>query len=519
METLAAPPRTPTPSDAMAKEGCAPAVPGWLLARLAHQARHTLTSFFGYADLLQDHADPAVRELVQVIQANGEHLQQQARWAHDLYLIESGQFTLHPAEVDVAQCLTEIQALPAVQHSAMKIHVQATAATPLSADPDVVRAVLRHVVQASTTLADERQVLVRTQTTPDGFYIKLYDPARPLPEGEAAYQAQIQAFEGRYASADEAIDLSSVLVGRYMRVLGGAVHYQPGPNGAGTLVVLRFPTSDAQAASAASAEAEHAQPAVQGDRQQQRLLVLEDNSVTLRLMTRILEQEHQVDGAMTPEDAIALAREHTYDAFMLDINVSDTTTGIDVLHALRDLPGHQQIPAVACSAYANPGDQELFQLVGFQGFVAKPFSKDRLFGSLDHILGQVPVASHADLLEDLVPPEAPSVLLPLVDALAGKDGGARYGEDPIVAALKSDAFISEWVLRHVNDGSYGLTRKVDRPEHAISLLGAERVGHLALAALLLRYVGRPYGDPVLRRIQETIVAQSLATAAYSRFFS
>ncbi|MEM1093833.1 MAG: HDOD domain-containing protein [Bacteroidota bacterium] len=498
-------------------QGHASPLPGWLLARLAHAAQHTLTSVFGYADLLQDHADPAVQELVQIIQTSGEELQQQTQWARDLFLIESGHFSLHPVPIDITACLDAVQAEPHIQRSGLALSIKETSEATLEADAAVVRAVLSHVVHASAAVEAERQVLLRTQARPSGYYIKVYDQARTLPaDPEATFAKQLQVFKSRYTPADEAVDVSSVLIHRYMQLLGGTVAYQPGPNDVGVLTVLQFPLQPArQNVPSASPKSVTVAP-----RGRQRLLVLEDDKVTLRLMTRILEQEHEVNTASTPDEAIVLAQAHQYDAFMLDINVSDSTTGIDVLHAIRDVPKHQATPAIACSAYANTGDRQLFSRVGFQGFVAKPFSKDRLFGALNQVLGRHTVPRvEAALSGDIALPTASRVLQPLVEALSGEAEVTGFGEDPILAALQADPFISDWVLRHVNDGTYGLSRTVERPEHAVSLLGAERVGHLALVALLMRYAGRPYGDPVLRRIQETVVAQSLAAAAYARYLA
>jgi len=495
-------------------QGQASTLPGWLLARLAHAAQHTLTSVFGYTDLLQDHADPAVQELVQIIQTSGEELQQQTQWARDLFLLQSGHFTLNPVPIDITACLDAVQAESHIQRSGVILDIQEAADGVLEADASVVRAVLSHVIHASAAVEEERQVLLRTQARSTGYYIKIYDHARTLPaDPEAAFTKQLRAFKTRYTPADEAVDVSSVLVNRYMQLLGGSVTYQLGPNDAGVLTVLQFPLNPAHSqAPSASPKRVTVVP-----RERQRLLVLEDDKVTLRLMTRILEQVHEVNTASTPDEAIVLAQAHQYDAFMLDINVSDSTTGIDVLHAIRDVPKHQATPAIACSAYANTGDQQLFSRVGFQGFVAKPFSKDRLFGALNQVLGQHAVPRvEAALSGDIALPTASRVLQPLVGALLGESETNGFSEDPILSALKADPFISDWVLRHVNDGTYGLSRTVGRPEHAVSLLGAERVGHLALVALLLRYAGRPYGDPVLRRIQETVVAQSLAAAAYAR---
>lgn len=90
-----------------------------------------------------------------------------------------------------------------------------------------------------------------------------------------------------------------------------------------------------------------------------------------------------MDTAMTPDEALSAAREVAYDLFLIDINLSATETGIDVMHALRELPSHANTGMVACTAYAMPGDEEKFLEAGFDAYLAKPFRADELLAVIE----------------------------------------------------------------------------------------------------------------------------------------
>ena len=75
---------------------------------------------------------------------------------------------------------------------------------------------------------------------------------------------------------------------------------------------------------------------------------------------------------------LMLARQHLYDAVLLDINLGGARDGVDVLGELRMVPGYERVPAVAVTAYSMPGDKERFMEAGFDAYLGKPFTPEQL---------------------------------------------------------------------------------------------------------------------------------------------
>jgi CheY-like chemotaxis protein len=117
-----------------------------------------------------------------------------------------------------------------------------------------------------------------------------------------------------------------------------------------------------------------------------RILAVEDNSETQLLLEHLLKESFEVTVVEGVDDALNAVDADTFDAFLLDINLSEQRTGTDLLHLLRERDDMSEVPAIALTAYAMPGDREDFLEAGFDQYVSKPFTRDDLTEAIETTL-------------------------------------------------------------------------------------------------------------------------------------
>jgi len=103
-----------------------------------------------------------------------------------------------------------------------------------------------------------------------------------------------------------------------------------------------------------------------------KILVIEDNSMNLELVTDLLKVAgFVVLEAIVAERGIELARTAQPDLILMDISLPDVD-GLAATQALKADPVTRHIPVVALTAHAMKGDEEKALAAGCTGYLTKP---------------------------------------------------------------------------------------------------------------------------------------------------
>lgn len=117
-----------------------------------------------------------------------------------------------------------------------------------------------------------------------------------------------------------------------------------------------------------------------------RILVVEDNRENLELMVFLLSAfGHDTISATSGAAALELAEREPAEIVLLDIQMPEMD-GFETARALRSIESYAEVPLVAVTALAMPGDREMILDAGFAGYIAKPIDPGRLPGQLASFL-------------------------------------------------------------------------------------------------------------------------------------
>lgn len=117
-----------------------------------------------------------------------------------------------------------------------------------------------------------------------------------------------------------------------------------------------------------------------------RILSVEDNADTRLLLKHTLQDSYEVTFAPDVEEAMDAVETEPFDLLLLDINLGTENGGVELLHMIRDREDIGEIPAIALTAFAMPGDREELLAEGFDEYVGKPFTHAELQETIDQTL-------------------------------------------------------------------------------------------------------------------------------------
>jgi two-component system sensor histidine kinase/response regulator len=118
-----------------------------------------------------------------------------------------------------------------------------------------------------------------------------------------------------------------------------------------------------------------------------RVLLVEDNPVSLRILKMLLEQFNcQIDSAGTAKETIDAMMSKEYDVVFLDLGLPDTD-GITLAKQIKSLQWkNNRIPLVALTAHATEVDRRRCIEAGMAGYLKKPASSQSLKRLLVNVL-------------------------------------------------------------------------------------------------------------------------------------
>jgi CheY-like chemotaxis protein/anti-sigma regulatory factor (Ser/Thr protein kinase) len=371
-----------------------------VLTNLSHEIRTPLAAIVGFASILEEELTERHGKFLAFIERSGKRLMDALNSILNLSMLEKGSYRLHLEEVNIPQEIEE--EIGGLRRSAedkgleVKVHYEA-ADIEATVDRTAIDRIVHNLLDNAIRFTDAGSVELEVSTTGSALEIRVADTGTGI---RAAFQEiMFDAFsqELDIARSYDGVGLGLTITKRLVDLMNGQIVVQSEPGRGSTfLVTIPGVVDNSAASSYARIGQEDRNPGrsdaragdESGPKEKPRVLAVEDNPDMLILLQHLLSSRCEVFTAGDGSTALSLARETRFDAVLMDINLGEDETGVDVMLNIRKMSGYESTPFVAVTAYALPGDRERFLQAGFDGYIGKPFTKQQLFRMMDQILAK-----------------------------------------------------------------------------------------------------------------------------------
>ena len=363
------------------------------LANMSHELRTPLTVILTFSEILQSGIygplDPRQEKPMQAIQESGEHLLSLITDILDVSKVEAGMLALEisPATVE-GVCRSSIQLIePQAKRKRLSVDLALDpAVTTIQADERRLKQILVNLLSNAVKFTPTEGALglrvVGDAETRSVHFVVWDNGIGIAPDDmERLFQPFVQ-LDSSLTRRYEGTGLGLALVQRLTELHNGtiAVESEMGKGSRFTVSLpWEVPATGGQQAPLEEQAAESATTAFA----QAHVLLVEDHEAALRPMEKFLvSRGYHVLRARDGAEAIRHAIEDHPDIILMDIQMPV----MDGLEATRRIRGNKEtadIPIIALTALAMPGDQERCLEAGANEYISKPVRLRDLAASIE----------------------------------------------------------------------------------------------------------------------------------------
>ena len=368
------------------------------LANMSHELRTPMIGILGFSQLLCDEIkDPVLKENARIIYDSGKRLTETLNQILDLSRIESNKLVMNLAPLNIADVINESAKIfeTVVSNKNLKLEIN-IANNNLYSNLD--RRMFAHAVQnlinnaikytdtgkINISINDEKienqnWVVVSAADTGIGIDEKnleiIFESFRQVSEGLS------RKFEG--------VGLGLTITKKFVELMGGKINVKS-KIGKGSTFIIKFPeiisNVNHDIPLMQTKEIQNSNMVENKKTTKPEVLYVEDDLASQTVVSLFLNQICNVTITPTGETAIKMATEKHYDLILMDVNLEGRMDGLESTKAILELPGYNNVPIIAITAYAMVGDKEKFLAGGCTHYISKPFERSQLVSMVKEIL-------------------------------------------------------------------------------------------------------------------------------------
>lgn len=371
-----------------------------LLANLNHEFRTPMNSILGFSQILRETLpSQEFREQANYIYVSGNRLLKTLNGIVVLAQFEADNTLPDVEDIDLSdltgQILDEYKDSAGRKKIALTSHISDN--VHASFNKAFANLIISNLVDNALKFTSQGAVDVYVDEENDGQQsyglIRVTDTGIGIPETQQGkvFEEFFQISAG-YGRSFEGLGIGLALCKKILDRLGGRISMHP-RSGGGTEFRVHFPVKVLQSKTAEpgfehdpSVAGEQAPSGTDMRRDMPLVLMVEDNSYNMELMTLYLRRHYRLDRAFDGETALKKASETHYDAVLMDINLGPGIDGVEAMKQIREMQGYGNVPIIAVTGYDQASDKQNFLTRGFTAFLPKPFTRTDLLRMLDDIL-------------------------------------------------------------------------------------------------------------------------------------
>jgi len=371
------------------------AVKSEFLSMVSHELRTPLVPIMGYAELLLSGTFGDLPEVfvepLETIYSRAQSLRNLIDDILQLNRMEHGTLGVRLEDVKVRSLVEEV-VRPYMEIDQTKPTTIKVACDEISvqADPDRLRQVLQNLIGNSMKYSRDEVEITITAVAAEGVgRISVTDNGIGIPKDELPFIFErFYQIESINTRKHEGAGLGLAIAKELVERMGGGIGVESEPGKGSTFTVTlpstgeagREVTAEMSAGAVSETEEEH-----DGEVEEERrvsILVIDDDSFSVNLLKKILEDTYDVQVAGTGGEGLDIIHRSKVDLVLLDW-LMPGMDGLSLLISLKSDEATRDIPVIFVSGLTEPESMEKGLEAGAVGFIAKPYNKDEIVEAIE----------------------------------------------------------------------------------------------------------------------------------------
>lgn len=380
------------------------------LANMSHEIRTPMTAIMGFASVLAESIkDPEQHEYATIIESSCTRLLATINSILDLAQVESHQIAVslakHNVNVETQRTCALLEPLAARRKLRLQFSPTLHGAEALI-DPQQFDRIVTNLLGNAIKFTDEGDITVRIKMnseaeapleapyhsfmlgdTPKEEYFRLIVEDTGIgipPERLSDIFDEFQQGSNGLNRTHPGTGLGLTIASRLVEAMGGSIEVRSAI-GVGSTFIVRLPRNMSENV---VEEARTSDPATRAT-----ILLVEDTPEAMKLVDALLGTRYNLLHATNiyqARQALGMT-DHSQaqslpDLILMDINLGEFTTGLDLTRELKRNPRTAQVPVVAVTAFAGQISRETALGAGCVDYLTKPFTSQQLSRILERNL-------------------------------------------------------------------------------------------------------------------------------------